>query len=46
VSDEVGLVATGLTEEIRQATEEIVVGVCAAYTRLFEPVRDGSRRGS
>ena len=26
VSDEVGLVATGLTEQIRQATEEIVVG--------------------
>ena len=26
VSDEVGLVATGLTEEIRQATEQLVVG--------------------
>ena len=26
VSDEVGLVATGLTEQIRQAPEEIVVG--------------------
>ena len=43
VSDEVGLVATGLTEQIRQATEEIVVGERRQRVSAFRADNIGRR---
>ena len=43
VSDEVGLVATGPTEEIRQATEEIVVGERRQRVSAFHDDNIGRR---
>jgi len=43
VSDEVGLVATGLTDEIRQATEQIVVGERRQRVSAFHTDNIGRR---
>ena len=43
VSDEVGFVATGPTEEFRQATEEIVVGERRERVSAFHDDNIGKR---
>ena len=43
VSDEVGLVATGLTEQIRQATEQLVVGERGQRVSAFHEDNIGRR---